>query len=456
MNQTTGWLGRRWRRPVQPWAWATGLGVAVAGGALFGRDVANSAIADWPTVSSSLREGVTFVGPLAGALALAYARSIYGRNSLLVGPWSTRPPSTTVSRILAGLGVPIASGYLVGYTVALVDAARRATAGTADLLVMTGGLLSLLLFVGLGLGLATFPGNRLAPVIGIFLLIGVAGAGTSGQLLSLLPTWGGSFVSSGYRENPLLGWFRILWLVALLVALVLFAGRRIDSRGAPSAWRWLRDAAPLLALVPFIVWGASRPIDPIIPELNPPLACNSTTGVVVCVHRARMALLNDLSAIVSRQTGVFGGLEPFGVDGVYDYLIVPFPERKPTVVPVQLLYDHENWQAQTATDLATLLVGRHCVIDISSEDDLVRSYVNNGIGLWLYNAAGYDTPAAVAWGTSSGADPVETADLAAASGDHVSTAFWRLEALSDEGARTWIAENIDRIQSCDIRPQDLP
>jgi hypothetical protein len=358
--------------------------------------------------------------------------------------------------VLAGLGVPITLGYLVGYAVALADAARRATAGAPDLLVMAGGLLSLLLFVDVGLLLATFPGKRFAPVVGTFLLIGIAAAGASGQLLSLLPTWGGSFVSSGYRENPVLGWFRIVWLVAVLVILVLFAGRRIESRGAPGERRWLWEAAPLLVLVPFIVWGASRPIDLILPETNPPLACDSTSGVLVCVHRARVALLGELSAIVSMQAAVFGGLEPFGVDAVYDYLIVPFPQEAPTIVPVQMLYDLPNWQVQAAADLATLLVGRHCVIDISSEDDLSRSYVNYGIGLWLYQAAGYETPEFVAWSIVPDADPSEKADLAAASGEETSTAYWRLEALGDDGARRWIAENIDRIQSCDIKPQDLP
>lgn len=450
-------IRRRLRHPAMTWAWVLILAVAAVSGVIYARDVTGTVIADWGNVSSSLREGVTFIGPLVGVIALLHGRSIYGRDSLLVGPTSARSPAQMMTGIFCVLGFSAVVGYLAGYSIAFVDAAERATAGSPDLLVLAGGLASLLLFVAAGMTLASLPGPRFGPVVGLVVMMALAGGGAGGRFLSLLPTWGGSFVSAGYVENPLLGWFRITWLVAVIAVLLVVTGNRISNGGTADFSRSLRGAAPMLLLLPFIWLGVSRPVELLLPEDNPPVACSETLGTEVCVHRARVLLLEDLTTMVNRYASVFGGVGTFGIDSVYDYLIVPYPDQEPGVLPVQLPYDVENWHEQTATELGTSMVRRRCVSDMTSQEALVRSEVNFGIGLWWYHQAGFgmsDWVQVPQLGPNP--DAGEVADLAAASGDNASWAFWRLEALGVGPAKDWVLDHVDAIQTCSLTPEDLP
>lgn len=448
---------RRIRCPTRVWAWAATLALSAIAGLVYSRDVAGSLIAEWVVVSSSLREGVTFLGPLTGMVALLYGQSIYGGAGLLVGPTSSRPPERIVARVFADLSCVAVVGYLAGYSVAIFDAVERATTGNPDLLVVVGGLGSLLLFVAVGLGLATIPGRRFGSIIGMLVMVALAGAGASGSLLSLLPTWGGTFVKAGYLENPLLGWFRLAWFVAVVTALLVVAGRRIANREATGLRQGLMNAAPILVLLPFVWFGASRPIDLLVPEQNPPLACTDTRGVEICVHRARIALLDDLKEMVNAYARVFGGLQPFGVHRVYDYLVVPYPDRELDLLAVQLPYDNDGWMEQTATEFGPSLTGRLCEIDPASQDALVRSEVSFGIGLWWYHEAGFGIPEWVnLFDLGPEADPAEMADLARDSDDKSSLAYWRLQALGADQAKDWVLDHSRRIQTCALHPEDLP
>lgn len=448
---------RRMRCPTRVWAWAATFALSAIAGLVYGRDVAGSLIADWVVVSSSLREGVTFLGPLTGMVALLYGQSIYGGAGLLVGPTSSRPPARIVARVFADLSCVAVVGYLAGYSVAILDAVERATTGRPDLLVVVGGFGSLLLFVAVGLGLATVPGRRFGPIIGMLVMVALAAAGASGSLLSLLPTWGGTFVRAGYSENPLLGWFRVAWFATVVAVLLVVTGRRIANREATGLRQTLLNAAPMLVLVPLVWFGASRPIDLLVPEQNPPLACSDIRGVEVCVHRARTALLDDLADLVNSYASVFGGLQPFGVHRVYDYLVVPYPDRESDLLAVQLPYDIEGWMEQTATEFGPSLTGRLCEIDPASPDALVRSEVSFGIGLWWYHEAGFGIPEWVnLFDLGPETDPADMADLASDSDDNGSLAYWRLEALGADQAKSWILGNAKNIQTCALTPDDLP
>lgn len=426
---------------------------ALASGAaslLYGISLAEARVADWGVTSSSVREGLTFAGPVAGAITLLFMARVFSRRSMILPVTSSRSFVSVAMNAVTRLSASAVLGYLVGLVPALWSTADRSLAGEPDLLVIVSALPVMGAFVSVAVFGASVLRGAWTLILGLVMLVVFAGGGApaSARWLSLAPTWGGVTASAGAIENPLLTSFRLLFFLGLTSSLVLATANRLATRSGWWVNRMAVTAAPLLLLAPLLFWGATRPVDVLVPEPNPPTKCAPAADIRACVHAIRGGLLPTVVETLDAVARPLEGLSQFGIDSVEDRALIPYPASDPLVIPIELFASlpAEVWQQQGRLEVASaILGGLECPVD-SSATSRERREVQAGLAGWLYTAAGFGAPSQII-----GLDRQEvTTQVPSAA------VYWALTQHDNGAVAEWLMKSRADLRDCKLSLADVP
>lgn len=403
---------------------------------------------DWVAISMEFHESLIFAGPWAGVWAAVAATRWAGPNRLLCPPSAARSGIGWAGRDLAVLGVAGAVGLWIGMAPVLLDAATRATAGGPDWLVLVSGAPTVWLFIGAGylVGCALPRTAAVITAATMMLLLTFAGPVLAEPWFAVVPVWGWDAVWMGYFENPVMSIFRTsffgLAAAALLVAAATWANRRSFSTVRYS----MSGLAVLLLPAVVIAIAGARPVHSVVRVDDPPRVCDDKLGVQVCVHAGHAELLHDLVATTADVFNAFG--DTAGVPSVWDinahpddnHIRVSFDRRYPR--------DGDEWRGSVAADISWALSGSYgCGLppEISGGPGYevhpdIGVWVAHALAAWLVDEAGYRD-----LGVEERANP-----------DDPGSPLSRLRAVPPDEVRSWIADRRYELQSCLVRPIDLP
>lgn len=292
-------------RPLAP-GFLAGLFVVVATVAFVGSWWWGWEPIRWTVVSASFRECTVLLGPVLAGAAAWTARV---RHLVVCGPVPGRSWPAVAGRQLRLLLAVSVAGYLLGLAPVVVLAASRATAGAPDLLVMASGLALVAAWVCTGYAVGVLVRGVAAPAVAAALAVALAivGHGVSASLETVVstypvvPVWMWD-AGIGRQENPVVSAFRVVFLLAIGLAMVVIAlTARRDGWVQRATGLWPLAAPAALGVVVVL---AQPPIFVADPDAE--AVCESVDGVQVCLNTEQAELLGPVADRVHRVLDISG------------------------------------------------------------------------------------------------------------------------------------------------------
>lgn len=400
--------------------------------------VSRWAYADWVAVSATGREALVYAGPWAGAWSSWTAGRYLGSRSIVCPPSASRAGWSIVGHQFGRLAAAATIGHTIGLAPLVVVTARRATAGSFDLVVVAGGMAVLVALCALGYLIGALVPRWLGPlaafVVGFAMVLLVDWWG-----LVLAPIWLQT-PAAGDVETRVVAVFRLAFYAAAAAALAGAATRLLADR--TSVPRVGNYTGLLVLTVPVIVGYVARATapEPIVPEAQPPISCGAVGAVDVCVHRAKAELLQPLSQVVSSVLEVVDHRPAVDLKAVVDASVLSSPGSG--VVRLDLQTRNANWREWAAGDIAAVISGFPACErsgdafggEVTTRRD--RAGVSLAFAIRIARAAGYTPPHLLADSQATPTDP-------------------DVHQLDEQGFRAAYRDFADRLARCDLPSSDL-
>ncbi len=313
-------VGLEFRRGFALWLMPVGL---VALYAVL-RDQFSSPIAVWPEEVVSLRDTVTYLGPLfAGAAAWMATRDLRTGVDELLG---TTPLPTAARRVTtwAGLAITAALTYAILVIPVLIVTAMRATWGGPEWWPLIVGLTAIVAHTAIGFAAGTwFPSRFIAPVIVLLLFLGQLYVGTVAghdmTVLTIAPRLDDLFGERRYLSPiaetsrdvsygiwPAVGMWQSLWFLGGTGVMLSLASMRPRPTLGPAIALAISLVVSLGGAAEVVRRTATDPFGSAFQrhaETHPAAAWEPTCAgdrIAVCVHPAYEGWLDELAGRTNR------------------------------------------------------------------------------------------------------------------------------------------------------------
>jgi hypothetical protein len=399
----------------------------------------------WAEASRGVAYALVLLGPAAAGLG-AWAG---GRDDVIglgeVASFGARPGLARHLLLMLAVATPLVIGYMIGAipVLATVAASPRAW-GTPDVALPLLGAVAMVAYIALGYGIGrlgrrwlTAPLVALGVYFGQYIMILLP---TPAELFAPFPT---SMILPSLLRRPGAAEAGIVWWLALLglalAALWLLTSLRQSVRH-PSAGGLVATLV-ITGVASVVLARHDQWIVPAEATGSAASACDSAAVPTVCVHPAYADLLPATTAIVRRV------LKPLAESG--DTITVA--QVPGTGVPITdngvLPFDYAevDGRLEVGVSLAEALAFGSLVGPCIAEGS--RSYapqepeghpVQGVVGLWLMKNAGYER-------TNQWPLP-----------ERMVRAGRDFAALDANVRTAWLAPNLQRLRTCDVRVGDLP
>jgi len=391
----------------------------------------------WSRYSSSLREGIGFVGPVAFGIALIFASRLATARSVVFPVTGTKSGAAWVLRTWVLLSSASLAGYIIGQVPAYLTVQADATSGQLDGLVAVGVIPLIGAYVGLGLLIGCVVRKATGVLAGllfgaVFTLVGSIGGP---RLWPIAPTWGYGYATAGFRDTTAISTFRIFFFLSVIITSLLAASWFVAER-SPIRVRVNAGVTAVIAvpvLISILVFSNPTAIQARVP--NPPSVCDTVSETKVCVHAAHATLLPEITSVLAAIVDTVG----------HDYVESRYGRIRDEELKAWrpgalsfdvILTDSEAMKERVALNVAAQLSGFWACSTTTSS---VQRQVAAGIQWWIFSEA-YPSGDDSYWPSSGGA--TETKE--------------HLESLSAAQLQQLFLDHGDAIEGCSLDRELLP
>jgi hypothetical protein len=346
------------------------------------------AYADWTSVSALPRQVLTLVGPWIAAGAAWLASTFVSDRTVLAPKLALRRGGGLVLRHITVLVIWVWLGLILGLAPAWIEAARSATWGGLDAVILVSGLMALSCAVAFGYTIGTIlPLLASVPVAVVLTFVAtVFYSGATGSVTSPTYPFG---VVAGLHEPYLTGLTRTFYF-ALICAFLIFAGscwirtstKPFDVKGRIPL---LLAALAVLALTHGL---NTRDTPLVVRESETEPVCSRGVGVRTCVHPAREVMLGDVATATSEIRKLVG--PAFPLDEVFDSTL--WQPEDPRIASLQLQSETREWRAIVRADIAVAVTNASLCASqgfgASSGGVASPATVSQALTLWIAREVG--------------------------------------------------------------------
>ncbi|MFB9315821.1 hypothetical protein [Nocardioides plantarum] len=386
------------------------------------------AYVDSVAIAAEYRQSLTTTGILACAIAAWSAVAVANPSYAHVPPGSVRRGLPLARANVAYLACCSCLGFSVGLAPVTVVAASRSDYGGPSIVVILSGLATLIAYVAAGYLIGC-----LAPgYLGTPLAIGLAYSMLFFSTGLLSPIFDFD-VLAGLAVPVRVSVIRIIFFGGTTIALVIAAGLWLKMRSgqnrAPAALSVTATLAPFVVVL-YLSNGYSGPR--VTADGAPAVCAEASDGSAVCVHPARVDLLDRLTASVSDLKRV-AGPTIWPRSTVVDATVrSAAPPGSGTADLLQIQGRDGGWVAAAQFDLAAQITGAQ-VCGITGPMDQQAMDVSSAAAAWLLSEVGQNTDEFL--NTTGAREEFEI-----------------LTSKSEPDARALVARQIGAISHCAGRP----